>query len=77
MSYRAPVADMRFALEACADLWSLRSRFPDIDPELLEAILDGAGSLAGSYASAAAARSDAGLLAASMRMAIWPFASQT
>jgi len=46
MSYRAPVADMRFALEACADLWSLRSRFPDIDPELLEAILDGAGSLA-------------------------------
>ncbi|MFT3726204.1 MAG: acyl-CoA dehydrogenase [Terricaulis sp.] len=46
MSYRAPVADMRFALEACADLWSLRSRFSDIDPELLEAILDGAGSLA-------------------------------
>jgi alkylation response protein AidB-like acyl-CoA dehydrogenase len=46
MSYRAPVADMRFALEACADLWSLRSRFPELDPELLEAILDGAGALA-------------------------------
>jgi alkylation response protein AidB-like acyl-CoA dehydrogenase len=37
---------MRFALEACADLWSLRSRFPELDPELLEAILDGAGALA-------------------------------
>jgi alkylation response protein AidB-like acyl-CoA dehydrogenase len=46
MSYRAPVADMRFALEACADLWSLQSQFPDLDSELMEAILDGAGSLA-------------------------------
>src|SRR5262249_32091540 len=32
--------------EACADLWSLRSRFPDLDPGLMEAILDGAGALA-------------------------------
>ncbi len=46
MGYRAPVGDMRFALEACADLWSLKSRFNDIDPDLVEAILDGAGSLA-------------------------------
>jgi alkylation response protein AidB-like acyl-CoA dehydrogenase len=46
MSYRAPIGDMRFALEACADLWSLRSRFTDLDSDLLEAILDGAGSLA-------------------------------
>ena len=46
MGYRAPIGDMRFALEACADLWSLRSRFNEIDPDLLEAILDGAGSLA-------------------------------
>jgi alkylation response protein AidB-like acyl-CoA dehydrogenase len=46
MAYRAPAADMRFALEACADVWSLRSRFPDLDPELMEAILDGAGALA-------------------------------
>ncbi len=46
MGYRAPVGDMRFALEACADLWSLKTRFTDIDPELLGAILDGAGSLA-------------------------------
>src|SRR5262249_1990282 len=46
MGYRAPLGDMRFALEACADLWSLKSRFSDIDPDLLEAILDGAGSLA-------------------------------
>jgi len=46
MSYRAPVADMRFALEACADLWSLASRFPELDRELTGAILDGAGALA-------------------------------
>jgi len=46
MGYRAPIGDMRFALEACAGLWSLKSRFNDIDPDLLEAILDGAGSLA-------------------------------
>ncbi len=46
MGYRAPIGDMRFALEACADLWSLKSRFNDIDPDLLEAILDGAGALA-------------------------------
>ncbi|MBI3439714.1 MAG: acyl-CoA dehydrogenase [Proteobacteria bacterium] len=46
MGYRAPVGDIRFALEACAGLWSLKSRFSDIDPDLLEAILDGAGALA-------------------------------
>ncbi|MBS0386291.1 MAG: acyl-CoA dehydrogenase [Proteobacteria bacterium] len=46
MGYRAPVGDMRFALEACADLWSLKHQFADIDADLLEAILDGAGALA-------------------------------
>jgi 3-(methylthio)propanoyl-CoA dehydrogenase len=46
MTYVAPIADMRFALEACADFWSLRERFPDLDTELLAAILDGAGALA-------------------------------
>ncbi len=47
MSYAAPIADMRFALEACADLWRLRGRFPDLDEDLLAAILEGAGALAG------------------------------
>jgi len=46
MTYAAPIADMRFALEACADLWRLRERFPDLDEDLLTAILDGAGALA-------------------------------
>jgi 3-(methylthio)propanoyl-CoA dehydrogenase len=46
MTYSAPIADMRFALEACADLWRLRERFPDLDADLLGAILDGANELA-------------------------------
>ncbi len=46
MSYAAPIADMRFALEACADLWRLRDRYPDLDADTLAAILDGAGQLA-------------------------------
>ncbi|MDZ4690158.1 acyl-CoA dehydrogenase [Terricaulis sp.] len=46
MSYAAPIADMRFALEACADLWRLRERYPDLDADLLSAILEGAGALA-------------------------------
>jgi hypothetical protein len=46
MSYAAPIADMRFALEACADLWSLRERYPELDADLLAAILEGAGALA-------------------------------
>ncbi|MBC7769123.1 MAG: acyl-CoA dehydrogenase [Phycisphaerales bacterium] len=46
MTYAAPIADMRFALEACADLWRLRERYPDLDADLLTAILDGAGALA-------------------------------
>ncbi len=48
MSYRAPIADMRFALEACADLWSVQreGRFADLDADLLAAILEGAGKLA-------------------------------
>jgi alkylation response protein AidB-like acyl-CoA dehydrogenase len=47
MPYAAPIADMRFALEACADFWSLRQRFPDLDKDTLSAILEGAGSLSG------------------------------
>jgi 3-(methylthio)propanoyl-CoA dehydrogenase len=46
MTYAAPIADMRFALEACADFWRLRERFPDLDEDVLAAILDGAGALA-------------------------------
>ncbi len=46
MSYNAPVSDMRFALEACADLWSLRERYPELDEVTLAAILEGAGALA-------------------------------
>ena len=46
MTYVAPIADIRFALEACADFWSLRGRYPDLDADLLAAILDGAGALA-------------------------------
>src|SRR5690606_19550351 len=43
MPYAAPIADMRFALEACADFWSLRERYPDLDEDTLLAILEGAG----------------------------------
>jgi len=47
MNYAAPVADIRFALEACAGLWRVRETgaFPDLDESLLEAILDGVGAL--------------------------------
>jgi len=47
MTYSAPVQDMRYALEAGADIWRLRDRFPDIDPDLLNAVLDAAAALAG------------------------------
>ncbi|MBL8537851.1 MAG: acyl-CoA dehydrogenase family protein [Hyphomonadaceae bacterium] len=46
MSYRAPIREIRNALEASADLWSLKDRFPDLDEGLLEAILESAGALA-------------------------------
>src|SRR5436190_18301742 len=49
MPYNAPIGEMRFALEAAADLWSVKheGRFSDLDPDLLGAILDGAADLAG------------------------------
>ena len=46
MVYAAPIGDMRFALEACADLWRLRERYAELDSDLLTAILEGAGTLA-------------------------------
>ena len=47
MTYAAPIAQMRFALEAAADIWSLRARFPELDEDLLAAILEGAAQLSG------------------------------
>ncbi|MDZ4775466.1 MAG: acyl-CoA dehydrogenase [Alphaproteobacteria bacterium] len=49
MSYTAPIADIRFALDACAGLWRVRETgaFPDLDESLLEAILEGVGALSG------------------------------
>ena len=49
MPYTAPLKDIRFALDHAADLWAARSAgaFPDLDSDLLSAILDGAGQLAG------------------------------
>ena len=48
MAYRAPIAEMRFALEACANLWSVQREgcFDDLDPDTLAAILEAAGALA-------------------------------
>ncbi|MGE0829058.1 MAG: acyl-CoA dehydrogenase [Hyphomonadaceae bacterium] len=46
MTYSAPIKDIRFALEACGDFWTLREAFPDIDPDLIGAILEGAGQIA-------------------------------
>jgi len=49
MTYSAPIADIRFALEAAADLWRVKQggRFADLDADLLGAILEGAGAVAG------------------------------
>jgi alkylation response protein AidB-like acyl-CoA dehydrogenase len=48
MTYAAPIKDMRFALEACAGVWKVQGAgaFPDLEADLLAAILDGAGALA-------------------------------
>jgi alkylation response protein AidB-like acyl-CoA dehydrogenase len=46
MTYAAPIKDIRFALEACAGVWRLADAFPDLDHDLLGAILDNAGDLA-------------------------------
>jgi alkylation response protein AidB-like acyl-CoA dehydrogenase len=46
MTYRAPVGDIRHAMEACAGLWTLRDRFADLDETLLAAILDAGAVLA-------------------------------
>jgi 3-(methylthio)propanoyl-CoA dehydrogenase len=47
MTYAAPIKDIRFALEACAGLWRVGEAFPDLDKDVLVAILENAGLLAG------------------------------
>src|SRR5262245_21310882 len=44
MTYSAPIKAIRFALEACADLWSAGGS--ELDAELLSSVLEGAGRLA-------------------------------
>ncbi|HVZ99224.1 MAG TPA: acyl-CoA dehydrogenase family protein [Caulobacterales bacterium] len=50
MPYAAPIETMRWMLEACSDLWTLKrsapERYQDLDENLLGAILEGAGALA-------------------------------
>jgi alkylation response protein AidB-like acyl-CoA dehydrogenase len=46
MSYSAPIEAMRFALEAAADVWRLKERYPEFDADLLGAMLESAGALA-------------------------------
>ncbi|NDC58359.1 MAG: acyl-CoA dehydrogenase, partial [Alphaproteobacteria bacterium] len=49
MPYEAPIKDIRFALDHAAGLWSVRTNgaFGDLDPDLLNAILEGAAQLSG------------------------------
>lgn len=46
MSYAAPIADIRTALEDSAGLWRLAPTFPDLDVDVLSAILEGGAQLA-------------------------------
>lgn len=45
MSYRAPIRDLRFALEDIAAIEGLKADggFPDLNPELIQAVLEAAG----------------------------------
>jgi alkylation response protein AidB-like acyl-CoA dehydrogenase len=45
MTYRAPVRDLRFALESAADFGALAKYFPEVDAETVTAVLEGAGAL--------------------------------
>ncbi len=45
MTYKAPVRDLLFALDAAADFRRLSSLFPHADAATVAAVLDGAGSL--------------------------------
>jgi hypothetical protein len=46
MTYKAPVRDLKFALEAAADYGRLASAFPGADEETAQAVLEGAGAFA-------------------------------
>jgi hypothetical protein len=46
MTYRAPVRDLKFALEEAADFGKLAKLFPEVDGETVTAVLEGAGALA-------------------------------
>ncbi len=46
MTYTAPIGDIRFALDSASDLWRLKDAFPDLDADLLGAILESAGEMA-------------------------------
>ena len=46
MTYRAPVRDLAFALEAAADFGRLAGAYPGADAETVRAVLEGAGALA-------------------------------
>src|SRR5476651_1825057 len=46
MTYKAPVRDLTFALEAAADFSRLGGAFPAADPETVAAVLDAAGQFA-------------------------------
>ena len=45
MTYKAPVRDLMFALEAAAEFGRLASLFPGADAATVEAVLEGAGAL--------------------------------
>jgi len=47
MTYKAPVRDLTFALEAAADFGRLANVFPAADAETVAAVLDAAGTFAG------------------------------
>ena len=46
MTYRAPVRDLAFALETAAEVGRLKDAFPDLDTEIIAAVLEHAGELA-------------------------------
>jgi len=58
MSYIAPLADIRTTLEDSAGLWDLGFAFPEFDRDVLQAILEGAGQLAGEVLAPLNARGD-------------------
>jgi alkylation response protein AidB-like acyl-CoA dehydrogenase len=46
MTYQAPIRDLAFSFQAAADAGGLRLAFPDLDGEMVQAVLEHAGDLA-------------------------------